>query len=110
MEVKIITCRRIFNLGNYESRHLEITANINVLDNPEQKATELIELVERKVSERVDLEIEADDLKDRIIQLRDELKQIEKQKAALTAVEPDPGDVPFESGDATNSSGIPDGF
>lgn len=110
MEVKTITCRRVFSLGSYESRHLEITANINVLDDPDEKVTELIELVERKVKERVDLQIEADDLKQQVLQLRYDLKQLEKQKAALTAEEPDPKDVPFESGEAPNSSDFPGDF
>ncbi|MEH1851464.1 MAG: hypothetical protein V7L11_07205 [Nostoc sp.] len=110
MEVKTITCRRILNLGNYESRHLEITANINVLDNPDEKATELIELVERKLKERVDLEIEATDLKDEIKDLKNELRQLEKQKAALTAEEPDPDDIPFKSGEAPSTSDFSDGF
>ena len=110
MEVKTITCRRIFNLGNYESRHLEIIANINVLDNPEEKTTELIELVERKVKEQIHLEIQAADLKDEIKDLKNQLRQLEKQKAALTAEEPDPKDVPFESGEAPNSSDFPGDF
>jgi hypothetical protein len=95
MEVKTITCRRILNLGNYESRHLEITADINVLDNPDEEATELIELVERKVKERVDLELVATDLKEQITDLKNELARLEKEKAAISGQEADPDDAPF---------------
>ncbi|MCC5620957.1 hypothetical protein [Nostoc sp. CHAB 5715] len=50
MKVKTITYKRIFNLGNYESIHLEWTAEINDED-PLIAASELMQFVETKVRE-----------------------------------------------------------
>lgn len=110
MKIKTISCKRILNLGSYESRHFDTTADIYEGEDPDVESSKLIEFVERKIRERVDLEIKATDLKEQIADLKYELARLEEQKAALTTVEPDPGDVPFESGEVSNSSDFPGGF
>jgi hypothetical protein len=96
MKIKTITCKRIFNLGNYESRHLEMTADIFDDEDPDEAARQLIEKAERIVRERVDVEIQAADLKDEIKDLKKELARLEKQKTTLTEVEPDADNIPFD--------------
>ncbi|MEH1788063.1 MAG: hypothetical protein V7L23_21375 [Nostoc sp.] len=110
MKIKTISCKRVLSLGNYESRHVEMFADISEGEDPDVEASKLIEFVERKVRERVDLEIEVTDLKEQIADLKNELARLEKQKAILTEVEPDPDDIPFKSGEASNSSDFPGGF
>ncbi|MBN3897355.1 MAG: hypothetical protein HWQ41_19365 [Nostoc sp. NOS(2021)] len=110
MKIKTITCKRVLNLRNYESRHVEMFAEILEGEDPDIEASRLIEKVERKAMEHVELEIEATDLKEEIADLKNELARLEKQKAALTEKETDPDDIPFKSGEAPDSSVSPDNF
>lgn len=109
MKVKTITYKRIFNLGNYESKHLEETAEIDDHDDPDKAATELITIVERKVRERVDLEMQAADLRDDIKDLKRQIIQLTKEREALIKQEPEEDDIPFkpESAPSTSDSGDP---
>lgn len=45
MKVKTITYQRVKNLGNYESERLEITAEINEGEKPQEAIERLRELV-----------------------------------------------------------------
>jgi hypothetical protein len=107
MKIKTINCKRVLSLGNYESRHLEMFADISEGEDPDVEASKLIEKVERKIMERVDLEIEATDLKEQITDLKNELARLEKEKAILTGAEPDPDNIPFDQGEAPSTSDFP---
>lgn len=64
MNIKTITYQRVLNLGNYESKRLEMTAEIEAhLEFAEDECTVLMEFVERKIREdaalKIALEIDA---------------------------------------------------
>ncbi|WP_414546087.1 hypothetical protein [Nostoc sp. CCY0012] len=104
MTIKTITYQRVLNLGNYESKRLEMTAEISEGDDPEAAASHLIETVERKVREDVTQKI-----KEEIRQLKHELWELNTEistKKSLETKEPDPDDIPFDSGE--NSPNLSD--
>lgn len=115
MKIKTITYKRIYNLGNYESKHLEECDEVFEGEDIEEAISRLMERVERKIREPAHREFE-----EQIRQLKEELRglkeQISEAKAELStlsqkAEEADPDNIPFEAGDMpVSSGGIPDGF
>ncbi|MEH2371964.1 hypothetical protein [Nostoc sp.] len=112
MKIKTISYQRVVNLGNYESKRLELFAEVQEGEDEEVAISALMEKVERKVSEYYDLVNESKDLRTGIRELKRELVELKSKKDELTTVqEPEPDNIPFESGDTSKSSGdIPDGF
>lgn len=49
--IKTITYKRILNLGNYESKHLELAYELDEFEEPEAEISRLMEVVERKIRE-----------------------------------------------------------
>lgn len=86
-------------MGNYESKRLELFAEVQEGEDEETAISALMETAERKVSEHTELVNESKDLQRGIRELRKELAQLEKKKDELTLKqEPDPDDIPFDSG------------
>lgn len=79
MQIKTVTYQRVLNLGNYESKRLEMTAEISQSEDLEYETSFLMEMVERKLREDAHKSIEAE-----IRQLRNELRQLEEQYQNLT--------------------------
>jgi hypothetical protein len=100
MRIKTITYRRVLNLGNYESKHLEMTAEIPEGDDVEAATSSLMELVERKIREDAETTI-----RQTIRELKKELLKIEEEIAAKKP-EAYPDEIPFDQRD----SGIPADF
>ena len=103
MKIKTITYKRIFNVGNYESKHLEMTAEI---DGPlffaEDECTTLMQSVERKIREDAAFKI-VDEIKTARTELHEVNKEIESGKRLLAEIgkelKPDtePDNIPFDS-------------
>ncbi|MEH2459146.1 hypothetical protein [Nostoc sp.] len=112
MKIKTISYQRVVNLGNYESKRLELFAELQEGEDEEVAISALMEKVERNVAKQSFLLIEIQDLKKEIKDLQKELAELESKKDKLTTVQqPDPDNIPFESGDTSKSTGdIPDGF
>lgn len=96
MQIKTITYQRVLNLGNYESKRLEMTAEIDEGDDLEFETSFLMEMVERKVREDAQKAIEEE-----LRQLRQELRDLRKEHQAVKAsLEPqkevDPDGIPFD--------------
>lgn len=127
MEIKTVTYQRVLNLGNNESKRLEMTAQLDSDEDFDAATSVLMQTVERKIREEAHKSAEAE-LKQIKQQIQEAKLAYEKVKAAsfqalvpqqesatsillsVDSEEPDP-DIPFESGDTSNSSGdIPDGF
>jgi len=91
MQIKTITYQRVVNLGNYESKRLEMTAEISESDDLEYETSVLMEMVERKVREEAHtaIEVEMSDLKAKLRLLR---KEVAEAKAPPT--EQDDNDIP----------------
>ncbi|MEH2454505.1 hypothetical protein [Nostoc sp.] len=98
MEIKTITYRRVLNLGNYESKSLEMFAQLHPGDNPDAETSHLIEQVERKISEQAELTFETKNLRKEIGELNREIARLKSEKNDLTLVEPDPDEIPFDPG------------
>lgn len=88
MQVKTINYKRILNVGNYESKHLEMFVEIHEGDDVDAQTTQLMELVERKIredsAEKIELKIEELQSEVReLIQTKTRLKQeIESEEQA----------------------------
>lgn len=124
MKVTTITFRRTLNLGSYNSAQLEKTALADEFEDQEVATQNLIESVlrqlhEEEIQNQIDKEIR--DQRKELASLKAEYaelsKQVELLKAEhpiqqnLTEEEPDPGDIPFETGDTYEAvRGVPDGF
>lgn len=99
MAIKNITYQRVINLGNYESKRLELTAEVLEGEGEEEAISRLMEMVERKVREDTFTKIEEE-----IGQARKELRELKKEYKAVksslesvqTGEEPDPDDIPFD--------------
>jgi hypothetical protein len=92
MAIKNITYQRVINLGNYESKRLELTAEVLEGEDEEEAITRLTEIVERKVREDNFTKLEEE-----IRQLRKELTELKKEYETLSTVEePNPDDIPFD--------------
>lgn len=114
MQVKTITYQRVLNLGNYESKRLELSAEVYDGDNTDEAIAGLVELVERKIREDQSQLIEdqlavlrehRSELRKQIAQLEQELGQLQQGAAAnppesKPTEEPNPDDIPFEPGEA----------
>lgn len=98
MEIKTISCERVINLGNYESRRLQLGAEISPGEDVETAITSLVELVERKSREKYDLIIDSKELRQEVRQLQQQLAELKAEKDKLTGQEPDPDDIPFDAG------------
>lgn len=105
MNIKTITYQRVLNLGNYESKRLEMTAEISEHEDAEYEISVLMEMVERKVREDAKKAIEQE-----IRQLRNELRELQEQVRTAKSPEPDPDNIPFDFGAAAPETGIPEGF
>lgn len=74
MEIKTITYQRVLNLGNYESKRLEMTAEMSPGDDLDFETGVLMEMVERKLREDASQKIEQE-----IRQLKQELRELQQQ-------------------------------
>ncbi|BBD69678.1 hypothetical protein NIES4072_29870 [Nostoc commune NIES-4072] len=100
MAIKNITYQRVLNLGNYESKRLELSEEVFEGDDAEESISRVMEMVERKIREDTSTKIE-----DGIRQLRVELRELKKEyetvKSSLetltTTEEPNPDDIPFNN-------------
>ncbi|MBG1240996.1 hypothetical protein [Nostoc sp. NZL] len=99
MAIKNITYQRVINLGNYESKRLELSAEILEGEGEEEAISRLMEMVERKVREDTFTKVE-EEIRQRRKELRELNKEYEAVKSALETVstgeEPDPDDIPFD--------------
>ncbi|MBN4004769.1 hypothetical protein [Nostoc sp. LPT] len=103
MKIKTITYQRVVNLGNYESKRLELFAELQEGENEEVAISALMEKVEQNVTQQSFLLIEIKDLKNEIKDLKKEIAELESKKDKLTGVEePNPDDIPFDSGGPTS--------
>jgi hypothetical protein len=89
MNIKTITYQRVINLGNYESKRLEMTADISEGEDSEYEASVLMEMVERKVREEAQKFVEAE-----ITALKKELRELKQQVSAAKSPEPENNDIP----------------
>ncbi|WP_445626619.1 hypothetical protein [Nostoc sp. DSM 114167] len=124
MKIKTISYKRVLNLGNYENKHLELFAEVDEGEDPEQAILQLADIVERTIRESVtkeynrqmlQAEVKKERLLDEIAELRAELRRLGKIKdeppaPELDPNEPDPDNIPFETGDTSQTGGVPDGF
>jgi hypothetical protein len=53
MSIKTISCKRIKNLGNYESEHLEVFAEVDEGEDPSDVAQKLREFVVEQLQVKV---------------------------------------------------------
>lgn len=78
MLFKSVSYKRILNIGNYESKHLEMLIEVHEEENIEEKTSLLMELVERKIREdaaqKIKLEIE---------ELKSEIRDLKEAKKLL---------------------------
>lgn len=110
MEIKTISCERVINLGNYESRRLQLGAEISPGEDVEAAITSLMEVVERKARESFDLIFDVRELKRERRQLWEEVEKLKAEKDKLTGQpDPDPDDIPFDAG-ATAPESEPNNF
>ena len=99
MSFKNITYQRVLNLGNYESKRLELSEEVFEGDDVEESISRVMEMVERKIREDASTKIEQE-----IRQLQKELRELRKEYEAvksslLTLInteEPNPDDIPFD--------------
>ena len=76
--IKTIVCKRILNLGNYESKHLEITYELGEGEEPGLQISTVMEIVERKIREDQAIQIVEE-----IAALRHELRQLKTERREL---------------------------
>lgn len=99
MAIKNITYQRVLNLGNYESKRLELSEEVFEGEDPEESISRLMEMVERKIREDAATKFEQE-----IRQLKKELRQLQTEYEAVkssletltTTEEPNPDDIPFD--------------
>lgn len=92
MTVKTITYKRILNLGNYESKHLEMSANIDDGESEEfinEECSRLMDLVESKIREEASIKIEED-----IASARKLLRELKAEYEGLKELMNPPNDLP----------------
>ncbi|WP_414572707.1 hypothetical protein [Nostoc sp. CCY 9925] len=111
MEVKTITFKRVLNIGNFENKHLELSAQIGDGEDDEEAISLLMEKVERKLREPREKEIvnqiqtlesRANSLRERISYYEERLGELKSkhEESQQQPQEPDPDDIPFEGGEA----------
>ncbi|MEH2270101.1 MAG: hypothetical protein V7K68_16945 [Nostoc sp.] len=98
MQIKSISYHRVINLGNYESKRLELFAEVQEGEDPETAISSLAELVERKARESFELIFDIKELKRERRELSKEVEQLKAEKDKLTGVKPEPDNIPFEGG------------
>jgi predicted RNase H-like nuclease (RuvC/YqgF family) len=112
MQVKTISYKRVLNIGNYENKHLELFGEVLEGEDEEEAISRLMEMVERKVREPREreivalikkLEATASNLREQNSYLEQKLGELKSKEEQLTNVqEPDPDDIPFDSGGPTS--------
>ena len=98
MKIKTISYKRVINLGNYETKHLELFAEVAESEDVETAISSLAELVERRARENFELIFDVRELKNQRRELSKEVEKLIAEKDKLTGVEADPDDIPFDSG------------
>ncbi|WP_375505662.1 hypothetical protein [uncultured Nostoc sp.] len=85
MAIKNITYQRVLNLGNHESKRLELSAEVLEGDDPNEETSRLMEMVERKIREETEQEIKLEILRlqDREAELIDQISDLRSQLKAL---------------------------
>ncbi|MBX9259405.1 hypothetical protein H1Q63_36735 [Desmonostoc muscorum CCALA 125] len=106
MKIKTISCERVINLGNYESRRLNLGAEISEDEDVEAAITSLMEFVERKARESFELIFDVRELKRERRRLSEEVEKLRYEKDKLLGQEPDPDNIPFELGEVDKDSTI----
>ncbi|MEH2050909.1 hypothetical protein [Nostoc sp.] len=96
MKIKTISYHRVINLGNYESKRLELFAEVEEGEDPEAAISSLAELVERKARESFELIFDVRELKRERRELSKEVEQLKAEKDKLSGAEADPDDIPFD--------------
>ena len=104
MAIKTITYQRVLNLGNYESKRLELSAEVLEGDDPDEKISRLMEKVERKIREDAAIEInkEMSILESNRTRLISEVYALNVELKKLGKIKDESGEsdnVPFESGE-----------
>jgi hypothetical protein len=76
--IKTIAYKRILNMGNYESKHLEITYELGEGEEPGLQISTVMEMVERKIREDQAISIveEIADLRHGLRQLKTEYREL----------------------------------
>ena len=103
MAIKNITYQRVINLGNYESKRLELFAEVLEGEDEEEAISRLMEMVERKVREDAATKIEQEirQLKKGLRELQTEYDMLKNQKENLqpnAKPDPEPDNIPFDLG------------
>ncbi len=77
MEIKTISYQRVLNLGDYNSKRLEMFAELHPGDDIDSETSALMETVERKIRENAakQIEDEISSLKQQLRELKQEIKQ-----------------------------------
>ncbi|MHC5821354.1 MAG: hypothetical protein ACYT04_37145 [Nostoc sp.] len=100
MAIKTITYQRVLNLGNYESKRLELSEEVFEGDDAEESISRVMEMVERKIREDTSTKID-EEIRQQRKDLRDLKKEYEAVKSSLekltTTEEPNPDDIPFDN-------------
>ncbi|MHC5849123.1 hypothetical protein [Nostoc sp.] len=107
MAIKNITYQRVINLGNYESKRLELTAEVLEGEGEEEAISRLMEMVERKVREDAHSLVEEEFryLKRALRELKEEYETVKSSLEALQpGEEPSLDDIPFDASQTTSAS------
>lgn len=96
MQIKSISYHRVINLGNYESKRLELFAEVQEGEDAEAAISSLAELVERKARESFELIFDTRELKRQRRELSLEVERLKAEKDKLSGVEADPDNIPFD--------------
>ncbi|MFN6499801.1 MAG: hypothetical protein RMX65_022800 [Nostoc sp. DedQUE01] len=125
MEIKTITFKRVLNIGNFENKHLELSAQLGDGENDEEAISLLMEKVERKLREPREKEIvtqiqalesRANHLRERISYFEERLGEVKSKHEQLTQQEEkvteelNPDDIPFDKGASSPNTDILGGF
>ncbi len=80
-QIKTITYKRILNLGNYETKALEMSAELEELDHPESVTRNLVNIVENMIREPIEDEIKAEiaDLQEEYSRLSEMNNRLKKE-------------------------------
>ncbi|MBE9210420.1 hypothetical protein IQ244_28735 [Nostoc sp. LEGE 06077] len=96
MQIKTITYQRVLSLGNYESKRLEMTAEVEPFDNLDAATETLMKIVERKIREEKEVDIvariktleeKASNLRQEISYLEEKLSELKNEQDKLTPLE-----------------------
>ncbi|MFN6515687.1 MAG: hypothetical protein RMY29_014495 [Nostoc sp. CreGUA01] len=93
MQIKTISYQRVLNLGNYESKRLELYAEVLEGEDPDVATTKLIEKVESKIREEVEsgiveriekLKTQEWELQAQVKELKTQFQELRRANAQLT--------------------------